>query len=362
MPSLRVLDPGLHATVQDLGRRGHAHEGVPESGAADPVSLRVGNRLAGNADDAAAIELTLRGGLVRFDDAALVVLAGAAMDASVVCGAAGGATRMDLPLCTPTAVTSGSLLRLGAALGEARTYLCVRGGIDVPVVMGARATHPSAGFGGHEGRPLRAGDTLGLGAVAATTRASSRPLADDAAQAIAAIINRRTLRVIRGPHAELLGPAAWASFTHDAFLVSSRSNRMGTRLERGDRASGRSLSPSNSVPPRAPGPASDSDRSRGRLLPGRLPSEGAPWGAVQFTESGELIALGPDHPTTGGYPMIATVIGADLPALGQLAPGARVRFEEIDVNASRRIWAEQEQTIRRLVPAPSERTARAVRP
>ncbi|MCB1282240.1 MAG: allophanate hydrolase, partial [Salinibacterium sp.] len=159
MTTLRVIEPGMFTTVQDLGRGGVAAVGVPPSGVADAVSLTVGNRLLGNADGAAALECTLTGPSLTFDGEAVVCLTGAECPNARIAG-----TKGERPLgwCEPTPVGAGELIKIGAMEGRARAYLCVGGGIGVPIVLGSRSTLVGASLGGHHGRPLRKGDTVSL--------------------------------------------------------------------------------------------------------------------------------------------------------------------------------------------------------
>src|SRR5262249_14565848 len=157
---LVVVEPGFLSTVQDLGRPGHAIHGVPRSGAADPIALRVGNRLAGNDEGAAAIEMTLAGGTFRFEEDAIVARTGADAGAD-----AGGTALRPWRLHR---IRAGEVVRCGTMAAGARAYLCPRGGLDLPRVFGSIATHLAAGLGGLEGRPLRAGDRLPLGRAPAS--------------------------------------------------------------------------------------------------------------------------------------------------------------------------------------------------
>ncbi len=285
--SFRILKPGVLATVQDLGRPGHASLGVPEGGAADRASLVLANRLVGNRDDAAGVEMALVGCTIGFEHAVTIALA--------------GATPADAPLHQLLRVNAGDTLALGPLTRGVRTYLGVAGGIDVPLVLASRGTHVPSGLGGLEGRPLRAGDVLQFGRVHA---APAPPIDAGALAALHARTHRTRLRVVIGPHAELLGRAALDALLAGEFIVSDRSDRVGLRL---------------TGPPLA-----QTGSNRGELI-----TEPTVPGAVQVPPDGSPIILGPDAPVTGGYPVIASVIGADLPALGQLAPRERVGFERI---------------------------------
>lgn len=294
-PGLRVLDPGQGSSVQDLGRAGRAAEGVPRGGAADALALRAGNRLVGNRDDEAGVEMTLTGATVRFERGAVFALTGADADAHLT-DERGRTARVRA--WSATVARPGSVLRVGAMQAGARAYLCIAGGVRVPLVLGSRSTHAPSGLGGYRGRLLRAGDVLPLSERAANP--------GDARTASASVIDwltgrerRRTLRVTPGAHAALLGEGVLGALTANEFRVTPAWDRAGARFE---------------GPAIAPGT-------------GRLLTEGVPPGAVQVPEDARPILLMPDGPTTGGYAVIACVIGADQPASGQLRPGDGVRFE-----------------------------------
>lgn len=310
----------MFTTVQDLGRPGHSALGVPASGATDPLSLRLGNRIVGNPDGAAGLEFTLDGPCVVFDQDVVVCLAGGdCPDAAI--GRPAGPER--LPPCTPVRVRAGELIRIGPVRTGARGYLCVGGGFVVDLVMGSRSTLVSAGFGGHEGRALRPGDRLGLG-----ERADRAVDVDDSGRAarwLAGVRSRRVLRVTPGLHAGLFPAHAAHGLDRSGFTVSDRCDRVGVRLE-------------GAGVPQPEGA-------------GRMDSEPTETGAVQVPGDGRPIVLGMDRPTTGGYPVIACVIAADLPVLGMLRPGEAVRFEHVTREAARKAWRQQESELDALVRA-----------
>lgn len=305
-PVAEVVRPGLLTTVQDLGRPGFAHLGVARGGAADPVSLRAANLLAGNPEGAAALEITLSGCSLRFLRDAVVAVAGA--DAPLRVG------DRPAPRWQPVAVREGEVLELGPTRDGARTYLAVRGGLAVPLMMGSASTHLAGAFGGVDGRGLRAGDLLRAWPVAGASTRRARAVAP----ALRAFLTRAdTLRVLPGPHAGALGERSLAALSGAAFAVSARSDRAGVRLA-GD-------------PVGAPA--------------GTLLTEGVPTGAVQVPPDGQPILMLADHPTTGGYPQLATVVAADLHRLGQLRPGRTVRFELVDAPAAAAALAELERVV-----------------
>jgi antagonist of KipI len=304
---LEVIEPGLQTTVQDRGRPGHARFGVSAAGAADALSYALANRLAGNEAGAAALEMTLLGATVRFDCEVVVALAGAEMRAEI--------DGHPFPCWQSRRIASGAVLKCGGAAAGARTYLAVEGGFDLRLFLGSRSTHLPSHLGGLEGRALRRGDRLPLGASSTPARAE-RELARGVLDRVAL---RPSLRVTAGAQAGRFDAQARRLFETSEFTVSSTSDRMGIRLE------GAAIAP--------PGE-------------GRMPSEGMPLGAIQVPPGGAPILLFVDHQTTGGYPVIASVAAADAWRAGQLRPGARVRFETIDAATAREAYREQQAWLR----------------
>ena len=292
--TIRVVEPGAFTTVQDLGRPGLRAAGVPPSGAIDAWSLRLANRLAGNPDGAAALEITMTGPLLTFEHAVVVACAGAAFDLELDGEplAAGCAVR----------VRERATLRIGKAHTGVRGYFAVRGGLDIPPILGSRSTFAAAGIGGVRGAALRTGDYLRVGETT-TPEAPLRRVA----KGVTVPQSGGAVRAIRGPQYESFPSAAASAFWSQAFRVSPRSNRAGVRLDGEPLASG----------------AADID------------PEGVVFGAVQIPGDGLPIVLGPDGPATGGYAKIATVITADLPLVAQARPGDTLRFVETDLEHAR---------------------------
>jgi biotin-dependent carboxylase-like uncharacterized protein len=275
---IEVLRPGPFATVQDLGRPGLASLGVGASGAADRQALRLANRLVGNPEGAAAVEITLGGFAARFDDLSRVALAGAPC--------------RGVAMHAPFYVRAGDELRLGPAEAGLRTYLAVAGGIAVPAVLGSRATDSLARLGPE---PLREGDRLPVG------RARGEAPGVDAAPVRAPAADP-VLRVTPGPRQDWFSEDALRTLLGTAWEVTSDADRVGVRLD---------------------GPPLE----RREACAGReLPSEGMVDGALQVPPSGRPVLFLADHPVTGGYPVIAIVAEDDLPAAAQVRPGAHVRF------------------------------------
>jgi antagonist of KipI len=292
--NIRVLSPGLQTTVQDLGRFGYAHFGVSASGAADPLALRAGNLLVGNAENAAALEMTLVGGSFEFETDAVIALTGSDFGAG-------------LPLWTALEIKAGQTVRCGATRSGARCYLAVRGGIGVPKAMGSASVHVMTGVGG---RPLRAGDALSIGDAAIRRPRAGLRHAPEFPRA-------GPLRVTPGPQAHWFSGELYAA----AYRVAEESNRMGIRL-RG---------------PAIPSPA------------GHMLTEGVPLGAIQIPPDGQPIILFVEHQTTGGYPKPANVISADFWRLGELRPRDEVRFERVTLEQALDLLRQQEQWLYALV-------------
>jgi antagonist of KipI len=303
MRVIEVLEPGLLTTVQDLGREGFGPMGVSPSGAADAISLRIGNRIAGNGEGAAGLEMTLLGGTFVFPEGAVFALAGSDF----------GATLDGKPTELWMAVEArpGQVLRLGPTRSGARCYLCVQGGIAVTPFLGSASTHLLSGLGGHEGRPLRKGDMLRIGAASGSYR--ERRLA---AKALERLAPRKILRVTPGPQSDWFAESARQIFYASTFRVAEESNRMGLRLE------------GTALP----------EGARGEMI-----SEGVSLGAVQVAAGGLPIILFVEQQTTGGYAKIANVISADLSSLGQLRPRDEIRFELVDWKKARALLMEQEK-------------------
>lgn len=280
-----VVSPGLFTTIQDSGRWGHQASGVTVAGPMDAESHDTANRAVGNAPDAATLEVTLIGPDLRFEHEATVAVAGADLEATL--------DGSEVPLGTACRASAGSTLRFGARRCGARAYVAFAGGIDVPSRLGSRATHVVSGLGGLDGRALRAGDRIPLGPI------PSGPRLDVEAGPVRSSTPVH-LRILPGPQDDRVPPAALDELQRSRFQVAPQSNRMGYRL------SGGRL-------PAASGPEMISDATF--------------TGGIQLPPSGEPILLMADRPTTGGYPQIATVITADLPVAGQLAPGDWVAFE-----------------------------------
>jgi KipI family sensor histidine kinase inhibitor len=288
--SAEILQPGPLTTVQDLGRAGLGHLGVPRSGAADAASLRTANALVGNEPGQACLEVTLGRLALRFDGPAAVAVTGAPAPIRVT-GPDGA--RLEPAAGTAFDVAAGAVLRLGSPPAGLRSYLAVDGGFDVPAVLGSRSADLLSGLGPE---PLRASQRLPLGTRRPDPR---RPDPSPGQTRLPTASTVTELRVLHGPRADWFVPEAPATLTSAVYEVTAASDRTGLRL---------------TGPPLL------------RARPAELPSEGMVTGALQVSHDGQPILLLADHPVTGGYPVIAVVLTADLGTAAQLRPGQQVRF------------------------------------
>jgi biotin-dependent carboxylase-like uncharacterized protein len=280
---LQVLEPGPLTTVQDRGRPGWAHLGVPRAGALDAAAAALANRLVGNDDDAALLETTLGGVTLRLSAATTVAVTGAACTVRVDGRA--------VAFAEPVTVRAGAEVAVGPARHGVRSYLAVAGGLAVEPVLGSRSTDTLAWLG-----PPR----LAAGAVLPLGRPQARPAALDV-HAVRRTHGSVVLRFRTGPRRDWFAAEAVRTLTAAPYTVTADSNRVALRLD------GTGL-----------------ERSRA----GELPSEGIVLGAVQVPPSGRPLVFLNDHPTTGGYPVLGVVHRDDLDACAQLRPGEQVSFRE----------------------------------
>ncbi len=291
--TILVQSPGMFTTIQDLGRPGHGIQGVSRAGGADPLALRIGNRILGNNDNAAALEMTLLGGTFTFPDGARIALTGGRPD---------GLASYEVINAEP-----GQTVRIGTLETGARCYLCVHGGIDAPLVAGSASMHVLSGLGG---QPLKKGDILAIGK--STTQPKNIPVPRELRT------YSHLLRVTRGPQASQFEEV---TFYDSEYIVSPDSNRMGLRLD---------------------GPPVEGPQH------GQMITEGVPLGAIQIPANGQPIILFVDQQTTGGYPKIANIITADIPSTAQLRPRDRVRFQLVTNEAAQAALRRQEQLLSQL--------------
>ena len=294
---IEVVEPGALTSVQTAdGRPGWRHLGVPTGGAADAWSARLANRLVDNSDGATLLEITLRGPTLRFHAATTVAIAGARFDAIL--------DGLPLSPFVGRPVHEGSLLRIDGGDG-ARAYLAIGGGIEVPLVLGSAATDLRTGFGGHRGRALRIGDRLAFGTPSGLVRRW------------AGHTTAGPIRIVAGPHDALVDLDA---LVMEEWVVGAEADRSGVRLD------GRPLS-------------RDAQE---------VPSMGLPIGAIQVPPDGRPILMLVDRPVTGGYPVPACVIRADVGRLAALRTGGSVRFVSVSMQDARAALLEMEDELAAL--------------
>ncbi len=305
-----VEEPGMLTTVQDLGRWGWQHHGVSVSGAMDPAAHRRANRLVGNHAGAATLEVTLTGPMLRFERSCRIAISGAEFELFLD----------DYRVSSDTVLRAdpGQTLRFGRRTDGARAYVAVAGGLDVPPVLGSRSTHLGTRMGGLEGRALRRGDRLRIGPAPPGPAVAGQPAARTRRRPVG---GGARVRILPGPHCDLFGDAdPFATVAGARYAIRPESDRMGYRLE-GAAVLGCDI---------------------GSLPQGFL-SHAVPAGSVQAPPDGGVIVAMADRQTAGGYPRIAMVITADLPRLGQLAPGDWIDFVPCDIDAAHAALAAAEQ-------------------
>jgi antagonist of KipI len=316
--SIVVIQPGVHTSVQDRGRVAWQHIGVPVGGAMDSGAHRIANLLVGNSDDAASLECTMGGVALRFQQPALIALAGRALLASL-----DGA---EITAWRPIVVERGQLLSLHSG---GRTSIAIAGGIDVPIILGGRGTSSRAAFGGFNGRALRRDDIVPVG-TPSTLSLTLREKIAGAGRRVApwgagpslrpAYAPSPTVRLIAGQELPRLTAPSRQLFLGGTFAIAGDSDRMGYRLL------GQTLSLQTTI---------DMD------------SSGVTAGTVQLPPGGAPIVLMADRQTTGGYPRLGSVIGVDLPLLAQLLPGDSVQFVETSLAEAHRLFREREHDLAR---------------
>ena len=312
MKIIEVVDGGMLTTIQDLGRYGYQRYGVPTSGAMDLFSLRAANRLVGNPDEAACLEMTLVGPRLRFVAPATIAVTGGDLGARLNGGV--------LPTWRSALVESGAELWFAGPQAGIRAYLAVAGAVDVPLVLGSRSTYTRSRLGGLEGRKLQAGDALHV--------AGDRPVLLGGTLLLPAAqrpgySDTHVLRVVLGPQDDRFTAAGIATFFTSTYAVAQQSDRMGYRLS---------------------GPRIEHLRGPDII------SDGTPFGAVQVAGDGVPIVLLADRGTAGGYTKIATVIGPDIPKLAQAVPGDTVTFESVGLDDAYAAVREQEDRLAAISP------------
>lgn len=320
--TIQVIRPGLCTSVQDLGRYGYRKQGVVVSGAMDTTALRIGNRLVGNKEAAAALEITLVGPKLLFEKDALISICGGDLSPHI--------DGCLVPLWRPVLVKSGSILQFGAPKLGCRSYIAVAGGIDVPKVMGSRSTYVRGEFGGLEGRNIKEGDRLLIGKASELACCFMSQLAGRGKKRFSAAkwgffstwlpaySSESVVRIIRGPQFEWFTERAQKEFFTRSFHITTNSDRMGYRLGGGKLEL----------------------RGTAELFSGAVSI-----GTIQVPPEGNPIILMADCQTTGGYPNIGYVVSVDIPILAQLKPGDFVKFQEISLEQAHMLMLAQEKLL-----------------
>ncbi|WP_026074472.1 biotin-dependent carboxyltransferase family protein [Brevibacillus massiliensis] len=324
--SIRVIHPGLLTSVQDSGRFGFQKYGVIASGAMDPFAHRTANLLVGNEETEATLEMTLKGAIMEFREAALISICGGDLSPSV--------EGIPVPLWKPIYLKKGSILHFGYCRSGARAYLAIAGGWSVPRVMDSRSTYLRAGIGGFQGRGLRAGDELASGEptwlggliadqLAGRLHGAAFATADwgVTGEMLPPYSVSPCVRVMRGNQWDWFTEESRRSFLSEPYRVTPQSDRMGYRLD---------------------GPLLELIEQK------ELISEAVAFGTVQVPPEGKPIVLLADRQTTGGYPKIAQVATVDLPLMAQTKPGETLRFAEISREEAERLLMARENEIRQL--------------
>ena len=306
--TFEVLDPGLLTTVQDRGRYGYQRYGVPVSGAMDQFAFRMANLMAGNDQDAAALEVTVRGPKIEFQNSTWIAVTGADISPEV--------DGQPISMWESFEIEEGGILSFGDLRDGMRAYVAVHGGIDVPPVLGSRSSYLKGRFGGLEGRALQAGDLLSTLPKDGIDFIPKRLPSSYTAPVYGGI---HRLRVIPGPQDHAFEPEALSRFLNSRYRIHPDSDRMGYMLD---------------------GPKID-HREGADIV-----SDGNPPGAIQIHGDGIPRILLADRGTTGGYTKIATVVSADLPSLAQALPGQSVSLRQVTIEEAQEALMEQESVIR----------------
>jgi biotin-dependent carboxylase-like uncharacterized protein len=301
---INVLNSGLSTTVQDLGRPGYFHLGIPMSGAMDQKAMRIANLLVGNSESAAGLEIVFTGPTLRFDEACLIAVTGAEMPFKL-----DGVSQFSW---RSIQVEKGQTLEFDYLRAGARCYLSVSGGINVPVILGSRSTYLVGSFGGMHGRPIATGDILPLGhsdylASQVGKNLPTRMLPN---------ISAREIRVLLGLYSHRLTEGSISKFFSEKWIVASEADRMGYRFKGGHAL--------EFVERKAPfGAGSD---------PSNIVDSSYAYGSIQVPSGTEPIILHRDAVSAGGYFTLGAVISADMDLIAQLQPNTPIQFVSIDMD------------------------------
>lgn len=316
---IAVLKPGLLTTVQDLGRPGYQQYGIVVGGALDAFSTRVANLILGNEENAAVLEMAQTGPELRFEQETLVAWCGADFEASV--------GNEPLPRDRAVRIAAGEIVRFGFARSGLRAWLAVAGGITVPPVLGSRSTYRRAGIGGHEGRPLLAGDTLPIGLPGERSQRMLASLLTAERRAahwsvrphlLGGTVTPGTIRAMVGPEWSWFTPEAQRLFFSADWKATNEADRMGVRLQ---------------------GPVLE------LMKPREMISSSVNTGVVQVPSAGQPIVLLPSRQSIGGYPRLAAVASVDIGRFTQFRPGDVVRFQKINLAEAHELTLAREREL-----------------
>ena len=304
-----IKKAGLLTTLQDTGRKGYQQFGIPVAGAMDQYSLNLANILVGNAPSEAALEITLLGPTISFTDKALIAVAGGDFPVKL--------NGKEVKSYETIQVVEGDELAIGAAIKGCRGYIAVKGGFDVPVVMGSKSTYLRGGFGGYMGRQLKEGDEISI--LLTEKELSYRRIP---ATMIPNYEDVYTARVIMGPENDRFTESGLSTFLNNEYILSNQCDRMGYRAE---------------------GPIIEHTNGADII------SGGINLGAIQVPGHGNPIIMMADRQTTGGYTKIANIITVDISRLAQLKPGNKIRFKSITIEEAQQLIKQQSREISELI-------------
>lgn len=319
--SIKVIRPGLMATIQDLGRFGFQKFGVIVGGAMDQYSLRIANLLVGNDEGEGALEITLYGTILRFDKDQVIAITGGDLQATI--------DGENVPMWRPILIEKGETLTFKSAIQGCRAYIAFAGGIEVPYVMGSKSTYIRASIGGFYGKPLTRGDRFSCGKMNRRNKFIFEQLKQQLGHvswnvndpSLFNIRHAKTIRVLRGTEFDDFNESSQHSLFKEGYTITALLDRMGYQLD------GPSLSLTN---------------------PLELLSEGVTYGTIQVPPSGKPIILMADRQTTGGYPKIGQVISTDLANLAQLQSFQTIHFKSVSLEEAEYTFMKKEQAIRKL--------------
>lgn len=307
---IKVIDPGIFTTVQDSGRIGYQQYGVTPSGPMDQRSFALANILVGNPERTEELEMTLFGGAYRFDDDAVIALTGADMKPEL--------NGSEMPMSRAVSVKSGDELKLSFAVQGCRTYLAVRGGLDITPVMNSKSTLASKKLGGFDGRKLEPGDSIDfLSATPKLVGLEKRALAKQIYPS-----DEIFLRVVPGPQDDGFSREEFRKFFWYGAKITNEFDRQGCRLSR--------------------------KRPVRHIGDGNIISDGIAFGSIQIPPDGQPIIMMADRQTVGGYPKIGTVISVDLPVLAQARPGMKVNFVKVSIELAQMLYLRERKTLEEL--------------